>query len=201
MQKDEPTREWGAEPGPASGGHLASEPAQGESWFEILNAPLPSEIEQEAEEPPSAPRPRRKGRSRTDDIPATRRTTPVPGTRRSAATRRRVRRTVRRVDPLGVLKISVVVYALMLGLWLLVVAVIYNFLSGLGLFDTINNAAEGLAAGEVEITLGLVEKWAFIVGLIVVIAGSIINVIVALLYNLIANLIGGIEVTFTERDQ
>ena len=93
------------------------------------------------------------------------------------------------------------VYALMLGLWLLVVAVIYNFLSGLGLFDTINNAAEGLAAGEVEITLGLVEKWAFIVGLIVVIAGSIINVIVALLYNLIANLIGGIEVTFTERDQ
>lgn len=204
-QKDEPSRDWDSDPSAASGGHLASGSSSGESWFEVLNAPLPSEIErrearQQREAVPTQRSPAR-DRTREELIPA-RRTTPIPQTRRRRGTgRRRVRRTIRRVDPLSVLKISIVMYALLLVLWLGVVAVVFNFLSGLGLFDTINNAAEGFALEEVEVTLGTVEKWAFIVGLVFVVVGSIVNVIVALLYNMISSLIGGLEVTFTEREQ
>ena len=50
------------------------------------------------------------------------------------------------------------------------------------------------------ITLWVVEKWALLVGLIFVVIGSLINVMLALLYNAGADLVGGLEVTFVDRD-
>lgn len=181
-----------------------------ESWFEVLNAPLPSEMRDE--EPTQAVEPTRDDRGsfigarriggvgpedprpRPDDRPARSTRTRRPGAAR------RVRRIIRHIDPLSVLKVSLIVYSVMLVGWLLFVAIFYNFLDGLGLFDTINSALRGFAYDEVDITLGVVERWAFIAGIVITITGSILNVLLAIVYNIISRTLGGIEVTFVERE-
>lgn len=196
----------GSEPSRLPGGE--DQDSSDESWFEVLNAPLPSETQRERT--PA-------GGTQEDDagafLGARRRVEPQPGeggpsgargqprparVRRGAA--RRVRRSIKHIDPLSVLKISLITYSVLLVGWLLFVAIFYNFLDGLGLFDTVNSALRGFAYDEVDITLGVVERWAFIAGLIVTIGGSILNVFLALIYNITSRLIGGIEVTFVERD-
>lgn len=200
-------------PGGYGGGPEGSAPRDpsDESWFEVLNAPLPSETHRDeptravdagASDRGSMIGPRRMRRTPSDD--AHRRTEPqteVARTRvRKPGAARRVRRTIRHIDPLSVLKVSLIVYAVMLIVWLLFVAIFYSFLDGLGLFDTINSALKGFAYDEVNVTLGVVEKWAFIAGLVVMIGGAILNVFLAIIYNIISRTLGGIEVTFVERE-
>jgi hypothetical protein len=113
---------------------------------------------------------------------------------------RRVKRTLRHVDPVSVLKVSLIYYACLLIIWLIIVAIIFSFLKSLGLFDQIDSVAKGLKLGRVEITLGVVEKWAFLVGATLTVLGSLVNVFLAFLYNAISDAVGGVEMTFVERD-
>lgn len=196
----------GVEPSSASG----SPPESGssdESWFEVLNAPLPSETQEERALREASPEvdpgallgSRRGAGSPRDDSPSMG-SAQTGRTRARRGAARRVRRTIKHIDPLSVLKISLITYAALLLGWLLFVAIFYNFLDGLGLFDTVNSALRGFAYDEVNITLGVVERWAFIGGIVVMIGGSILNVLLALVYNITSRLLGGIEVTFVERD-
>lgn len=108
---------------------------------------------------------------------------------------------VRHVDPFSVLKISLLFYAALLIVWLLIVAIFYNILKSLGLFEAIDAVRESFVLGEgAEITLGLVERWALLVGVTFTVVMSLINTFFAVLYNVIADAIGGIELTFIERD-
>jgi hypothetical protein len=217
--------------------------------FEILDAPLPSEVEKErarrerrppADVPPreavdapaareriDTPRPRRAQTSRQrraqrlDPVspyaeplveqqpeqpppPARSRRRSAPARRARAATSgvRRVRRKIKHIDPLSALKVSLLLYTFFLLVWLVIVALIYNVLDGAGLFDQMQSLGSDLVvpALEKEVTLGQVERWALIVGVIGVLAGSVINAFLAFLYNVISDLVGGIEVTFQERD-
>lgn len=115
---------------------------------------------------------------------------------------RRVRRKIKHIDPISVLKISLCFYTLFLIVWLVMVALFYNFLDGLGLFDQLESLGRDLVlpALQNEITLGTVERWALVLGIVVVIVGSLINAFLAFIYNIVSDLIGGIEVTFSERD-
>jgi hypothetical protein len=45
-----------------------------------------------------------------------------------------------------------------------------------------------------------VEKWAFLVGITFALITTLVNVFLAFLYNVAADLIGGLELTFVERD-
>jgi hypothetical protein len=86
--------------------------------------------------------------------------------------------------------------------WLVFVAIIYSFLDSVGLFNMLEDLGQGLVLWEeVTITLGVVEKWALLIGLAMAVFGTLVNVIIAILYNVAANLMGGIELTFVERDQ
>lgn len=196
----------GVEPSSASGSRPESDSSD-ESWFEVLNAPLPSETQEERalretpgkEDPGALLGSRRSAGSPEADNPPTA-PTQTHRTRVRRGSARRVRRTIKHIDPLSVLKISLITYAVLLLAWLLFVAVFYNFLDGLGLFDTVNSALRGFAYDEVNIDLGVVERWALIGGIVVMIGGSILNVLLALVYNITSRLLGGIEVTFVERD-
>ena len=85
--------------------------------------------------------------------------------------------------------------------WLFIVAVIFWIIQGTGLFDQINDLRGALAIeGEFEISLRLVEKWAFFIGLGFAILMSLVNTFIAILYNIVADTIGGIDMTFVERD-
>ena len=114
---------------------------------------------------------------------------------------RRVKRTVRHVDPFSVLKLSLFFYACFIVIWLIFVAVVYSILNSMGLFDAIEKFGRGLVLWEeVNITLGFVERWALLIGFVFGVIASLINVVLAVLYNVGADLFGGLELTFVERD-
>ena len=186
-----------AEVGPASGGHLTPDVegsgSVGGPMFEAL-----SERE---------PRP-------TEPIASTRvaaRQTPKPVTRKPVRRRipvRRVKRTLKHVDPFSVLKLSLLYYACLLPIWFLFVAMIYWLLAGfeLGNDTTILEMVEQVQdafvlESTIDITLWTFEKWALLIGLTFVVLGSLVNMFLAVIHNLAADIVGGIEMTFVERDQ
>jgi hypothetical protein len=214
--REERERGWHTNPeaATASGGHLMPEGigistpggAAGppDPWANPLDAPLPSELERlERDRPaPAAP-----ATERTTMFPPSEQTlrdrrgdTPAPRTVRRRVPVRRVKRTLRHVDPLTVLKLSVFYWAIFLILWLVAVALLYSFVEGLGTFRAIEDFARAVELGEPKITLGLVEKWAFFVGAAFAVLTTLLNVFLAFLYNVAADLIGGLELTFVERD-
>jgi hypothetical protein len=188
-----------------------------ERAFEVLDEPLPSERAKPGEIPelPDAARTTRSTRSvrapqrpadqrRTTTVPARRRTTRSSRARPARAPTRRVTRTVKRVNPWTVLRMSLFFYAVFLVVWLIVVALLFTFIEATGVFDTIEELGRLFTvrqAQELNISLGLVEKWAFFIGLATVAIATIFNVLLALLYNLGSDIVGGVEMTFTERDE
>jgi Transmembrane domain of unknown function (DUF3566) len=98
--------------------------------------------------------------------------------------------------------LSLFYYACFLIVWLGFVAIVFWVVQSMGLFDVIESVSKGFALewGKIDISLWLVERWAFIIGLVLVLIGSVINAILAFLYNVGSDLVGGVEVTFVERD-
>ncbi len=116
---------------------------------------------------------------------------------------RRVKRTLKRIDPLSVLKLSFFYYLVFLALWLIMVAIVYSLLSSFGFFDFLHGVGQGAvlkSLSHLEISLGTVEKWAFLVGFVLVLIASIVNAFLAFLYNIGADVTGGIEMTYVERE-
>lgn len=139
---------------------------------------------------PSGPRPERRPTGRQ----------PRASMRRRVTTRR-VKRTLRHVDPVSVLKLSLFYYGIFLVAWLIFVAILYAIVNAMGVFETIEKFGEGFALGwDVNITLFFVERWAFLIGFIFLVLASLTNVALAFLYNVGADMLGGVEMTFVERD-
>lgn len=193
------------EVGSASGGHLASGAGSG-PLFEPLDEPLPSETaRREAQRRPAAERP--SAADKTEAMPRRSEGRTEVATRqgrqpvRRRAGLRRVKRTVRHVDPFSVLKLSGFFYATFVLVWLVFVAILYSVVDSMGLFDAAEDLGRGLVLWEeVNITLGLVEKWALLIGITFGIVGTLINTLLAVLYNVGSDLLGGLELTFVERD-
>jgi hypothetical protein len=125
---------------------------------------------------------------------------PSPSPRRRIAGRR-VHRTIRHVDVWSVFKLSIFYYACFTVLWLLLVAVLYGLLAQAGLFDAIEKFGKSMVLWDkVDISLIYVEKWALLLAIAFLIIGSLINALIAFLYNFAADTVGGIELTFVEKD-
>jgi hypothetical protein len=124
--------------------------------------------------------------------------------RRFRPAARRVKRTLRHVDPITVLKLSLIFYACLIVVGLVFVAIVYSWLDGIGLFKAIEDIARGsefLNKGEsLGVTLWVVERWTFLIGLALGLVATLANVFLALLYNVAADLVGGLGMTFVERD-
>lgn len=187
MPDDERPGYWPGSESSSSGGHITPEPTG--SIYDPLTEPTTND-------PGSSARPY------AFEIPA-REEQDQPQRReiRRRTGARRVRRTLRHLDPLSVLKLSFFFYAVFLVIWLLVVAILYGMLDSMGVFNAIEDFSEAFAFNwQNQITLLLVERWALLIGLTIAVIGSIVNVLIAFLYNLAADMIGGLEMTFVERD-
>jgi hypothetical protein len=146
-------------------------------------------------------------RTRTEMFPPSERTRheerdaqPAPRTRRRRVPVRRVKRQLKHIDPLTVLKLSGFYWAVFLVIWLGFVALVYSVLDSAGLFSSIEKFTRAVELGKPDISLGLVEKWAFVIGIAFALLTTLVNVFLAFLYNVAADLIGGLELTFVERD-
>ena len=132
--------------------------------------------------------------------------------------RRGVRRTrveVRRVGPFSVLKFSLIFYFCIFLVVYLSLAIIWGILSASGAIDSLeqllgvifpSGAAESPtgelstgAAPPLEIVTGQLFTWLFIGGCVGVVIWSCINVFIAVMYNLISDIVGGVEVTLADR--
>jgi len=110
---------------------------------------------------------------------------------------RRVRRVVRRIDPWTVLKVSVVFNAIAGMVFVLGVWVVWSLLLQRGVPDRIVEIFEAI-----RITITVDGELYFRIVLFLAIVGSIamtgIMTLGAVLYNLIADLVGGVELTVLE---
>ena len=114
-------------------------------------------------------------------------------------THRLIRRDlmIRRVDPWSVLKISLVFYSCMLIIVMLGNAVLWAFISRLGLIEQVTEIAGALNIS-LTINTGNILQATFLLGILGVIFWSSVNVFLAFLYNLVADLIGGVRIDLAE---
>jgi len=121
---------------------------------------------------------------------------------------RRARLQLRHIDTFSALKISLVVSIALFFVWMVAVAVLYGVLGQLGVFDTINDligqlsSSSGDDAGNTGTVIhgSIVFGGAAIIGAVNVVLLTALCTIAAFVYNLMADLVGGLEVTLAERD-
>ena len=98
------------------------------------------------------------------------------------------------------LKFSVVFYFCLMLISLLVFAVIWFVLVNMGVFTSLTDFAGNFNL-EVAFPAGAVFRWYSFIGLLGVVVWSIVTVLLTLLFNLVNDVTGGIEVVLAEREQ
>src|SRR5207247_1742005 len=114
---------------------------------------------------------------------------------------RRTRVVVRKVGPWSVLRFSLFFYfCIMIAFWI-GLFIVYEFLSSIGVLHSIEHFMRGLQNDWANWSFhtGWIFSRLFMIGLVMVVFGSIVNLIAAFLYNLLSDFVCGIELTLTER--
>ena len=123
---------------------------------------------------------------------------------------RRIRVQIRRVSPMSVLKVSLIFYGCLLIVVLVGVAILLMILDAIGVLEPVESfigdfgfgktVGQGSEAQAVfEIDMGWVMRTLFLIGTISFAIWAAFTMFMAVLYNLIADLVGGVEVTLVER--
>ncbi len=131
---------------------------------------------------------------------STRPVTARPAAAAAPAADRRARLVLRRLDPWSVLKFSLLFYLCLMLVGLLVFAVIWFVLVNMGVFEEITKFAGNFNLN-VAFPAGKVFLWYIKLGVLGVVVWSIVTVLLTLLFNLINDVTGGIEVVLAERER
>ena len=114
---------------------------------------------------------------------------------------RRARLQLRHISPLTVLKFSCVLAIALFFVWLIIVGVLYGVLDAAGVLQKVNDTVVQLngSGSKPPITAGIVFGGAAIIGVINIVLFVALTTIGSVIYNLCADLVGGIEITLSER--
>jgi hypothetical protein len=107
---------------------------------------------------------------------------------------------VRRVQPWSVLKFSLLFYFCLMLIFLFALVILYWVLGVIGVLDSISHLlGELLAVKDFRINGFWIFSRMFLIGVVGVVVWSLVNMCVALLYNLVSDVVGGIQVTLAEK--
>ena len=126
--------------------------------------------------------------------------------RPSARGPRRARLQLRHIDTWSALKISLVLSIALFFIWMVAVGVLYGVLNALGVFDTLNElfgqlgTESGTEEGSDVLTPGVVFGGAAIIGAINIVLLTALCTVGTFIYNMCSDLVGGLELTLSERD-
>jgi Transmembrane domain of unknown function (DUF3566) len=130
---------------------------------------------------------------------------PVPAERGSSkrsspARSRQAKVVLRKVGPWSVLKISFLFYLCVMVVILGAMMILYSILGAIGSLDSLTRLIRDLFADQsFEIHGGWLFSRGLSIGLALVVLWTLINVFIVFLYNLLSDVVGGIEVTLSER--
>jgi hypothetical protein len=119
---------------------------------------------------------------------------------------RRANLQVRRLDPWSVLKLAFVLSIALFFIWLVAVGVLYGVLDGMGVWDKLNGTYADLVAANTSggtsslVSAGRVFTFAAVVGAINILLFTALATVGAFVYNVAADLVGGLELTLAERE-
>src|SRR6266508_1758344 len=119
---------------------------------------------------------------------------------------RRARLFLKRIDPWSVMKFSFAVSFVLFFIAIVATSVLYLALNAMGVFDSVNRAladmigAAGSKNGGFKITAVGVIGVAAVLGLVNVVLFTALATLSAFIYNVCADLVGGVEVTLSEKE-
>ena len=119
---------------------------------------------------------------------------------------RRARLQLRHIDTWSAFKISFVLSVTLFFVWMVAVGILYGVLGTLGVPDTLNELfsqigdSSGSGGGGDIITPGIVVGAAAVIGAINIILLTALGTVTTFIYNLCSDLVGGLELTLSERD-
>ncbi len=112
---------------------------------------------------------------------------------------------IRRIDPWSTLKVSLVLSGALFFVWMIAVALLYLVLGGMGVWSKLNSNVGDLltsdsGTGGELISSGTIFGSATLIGLVNIVLLTAMATAGAFIYNLITDLVGGVEVTLADRD-
>lgn len=119
---------------------------------------------------------------------------------------RRASLQVKRIDPWSVLKLAFVLSVALFFVWLVAVGVLYGVLDGMGVWDRVNGTYNEFAQNTTGgsngplITASRVFGIAAIIGAINIVLFTALATVGSFVYNVSADLAGGLEITLAERE-
>ncbi|MGH3786416.1 MAG: DUF3566 domain-containing protein [Pseudonocardiaceae bacterium] len=119
---------------------------------------------------------------------------------------RRTSLQLQRLEPWSVLKLSLVLSVAGFLVWMVAVGVLYGILGGMGVWDEINGTYSDLTsvnnpqANTELISGGRVFGVSLVIGLVNIVLMTALATVGSLVYNIGADLVGGVEVTLSEPD-
>jgi hypothetical protein len=113
---------------------------------------------------------------------------------------RQARVVIRKLGPWSVLKISVLFYLCVMAVIVGAFVILYAVLDAIGALDSVTRLIRDLFADQTfEIHADWLLSRGVLIGLAMVVLWSLINLFVVFLYNLLSDIVGGVEVTLSER--
>jgi hypothetical protein len=114
---------------------------------------------------------------------------------------RKVRRVIRHVDPWSVLKLSLLFYLCLFLVVMVAGVLLWSLASSAGTIGDVEGFIKDLGAFDTFTFEGpQIFRACALGGLILVLVGTGLNVLIAVLFNLISDLVGGIRVTVIEEE-
>jgi hypothetical protein len=191
----------GSRPGEGPDAQFTSTPLHGSGWSTptptlpaFADAPTASVPTVTEDRPPAAP----------PDGPSAKTSEGAPSSRQSRVVRsrgpRRARLQLRHINPWTVLKFSCVLSIALFFVWLIVVGVLFGILDAAGVVGKVNDTVTTIngSGSKAPVNAGIVFGGAAIIGVINIVLFIALTTIGSVVYNLCADLVGGIELTLSE---